>query len=136
MSRPRLLLDALYRDGGVETGTDVELAWAAGFFDGEGSVSVHCDKRPGRRPAFRLEIEQVDVRPLVRFRAAVGGLGSLSQRIGPRAPNRRLLYRIFACNDPALRIASSLWPWLSEPKQEQIVRVLDRLEEARRAQVA
>ena len=114
-------------------GSEIERAWAAGFFDGEGSVSVHCDKRPGRTPAFRLEIEQADIRPLLRFKVAVGWPGNVSKRSGPRGPNRRVLYRVFACNEPALAIAAAIWPWLSEPKREQITRVLMNLEEARDA---
>jgi hypothetical protein len=128
--KPRLL-DLFCGAGGAAMGSEVELAWAAGFFDGEGSVSVHRDKRPGRRPAIRLEIEQVDDRPLFRFYVAVGGLGSHSIRSGPRGPNRRVLYRIFAANEPALTILGRLWPWLSEPKREQIVRVLNEIGEGR-----
>ena len=130
------LLDLFCCQGGGAMGYATELAWAAGFFDGEGSVSVHCDKRPGRTPSFRLEIEQVDIRPLERFQRAVGGFGNLSKRSGPRAPNRRVLFRLYASNEPALRIAVAIWPHLSEPKREQITRVIEELEARRAAKVA
>lgn len=54
--------------------------------------------------------------------------GHVSQRAKPRGPNRRLLYRVFAANEPALAVLASLWPWLSEPKREQVERVLSELE--------
>jgi len=62
-----------------------ELAWAAGFFDGEGSTIVHADKsRPGY---LRLEVRVPQSGQgagvpavLLRFQAAVGGMGEI---VGP-----------------------------------------------------
>ncbi len=62
-----------------------ELAWAAGFFDGEGSTIVHTDaSKPGY---LRLETRVPQSghgagvpAALVRFRSAVGGIGTI---VGP-----------------------------------------------------
>jgi hypothetical protein len=91
--KPRLL-DLFCGAGGAAMGTSPQLAWAAGFFDGEGCVSVRRDKRPGRKPALHLDIEQTDERPLRRFHAAVEFKGSISLR-PQRAPTRKPLYRLY-----------------------------------------
>ena len=114
-----------------------EIAWAAGFFDGEGSTSIHTDKRPhkGGR-CIRLHINQVDRRPLDRWVAAVG----IGRVTGPYlAPAHRkseanhpqyavALFRIAA--EDALRI---MWPYLSEPKKEQAETVRVKIEQLGRA---
>ena len=43
---------------------DLEVLWAAGFFEGEGSITRH-----GRR--FAMQIKNTDHEPLARFRHAV-----------------------------------------------------------------
>ena len=120
--RPRLL-DLFCGAGGAAMGSlESERAWAAGFFDGEGSTSVCRDKRPGRKVACSLSIEQTDMRPLVRFKDAVGWRGNIVQR-APRAPRRKTLYRIYMTNARTVATMQALWPWLSEPKREQFLRV-------------
>jgi len=128
VSKPRLL-DLFCGAGGAAMGSDVDLAWAAGFFDGEGSVSVHRDRRPGRAVVVHLDIEQVDPRPLVRFRAAVGRPGAITLRPA-RAPNRRAIHRVYMGHSEAIATLQALWPYLSEPKREQAERVLRAVEEA------
>ena len=101
---------------------DIELVWAAGFFDGEGSISIHHDKRPGRKPGIHLDIEQADARPLERFAKAVGWAGGMSLRPA-RSKNRKPIYRIAMGDRAARTIVFRMWPWLSEPKREQFGRV-------------
>lgn len=50
---------------------EVELAWAAGFFDGEGCTSYHR-RLTGRGAQLRMAINQMKRLPLVRFKKAVG----------------------------------------------------------------
>ena len=106
--------------------TETELAWAAGFFDGEGSVSIHRDKRPGRKPLIHLDIEQVDIRPLLRFRAAVGLPGNISLRPA-RSLNRKPIHRVYMAHAEASACIARLWPFLSEPKREQIIAALGQM---------
>jgi hypothetical protein len=127
VTKPRLL-DLFCGAGGAAMGTETELAWAAGFFDGEGSISVRRDSRPGRKPALLLDIEQTDQRPLLRFHDAVRA-GSLSRRPDSRGPNRKRLYRLHAGDKGTRRIIAALWPWLSEPKREQFIACLRNLGE-------
>ncbi len=126
--KPRLL-DLFCGAGGAAMGYDEkELAWAAGFFDGEGHMSPHIDKRPGRSPSFQLEIEQTDRRPLERFKRAVGQGGSITMR-KPRAIGRKPLYRLHYYSAAAFETARLLYPHLCEPKQEQIRRTIQRVED-------
>lgn len=103
-------------------GSDTERAWAAGFFDGEGWVGVSRDKRPGRRLGLQLSIEQVDPRPLERFKNAVGWSGQVSRRSTKRAPARQIIHRIHMGERATLSTISALWPYLSGPKREQFIR--------------
>jgi len=102
-----------------------ELAWAAGFFDGEGSIGTyfnrpHVDGSQGSGTT-RLTITQKDRRPLDRFREAVG-VGSVTQR-QPDAQHDYGMYALQVVKRAGVhQIIWLLWPWLSEPKREQIER--------------
>ncbi len=112
----------------------VELAWAAGFFDGEGSVTVHRkSNRRGERDGrmdLRISIMQCDPRPLQRFLDAVGSVKSVR---GPyqrnRGRNERDVYCIEWSGTKAYPVLEKIWPYLSEPKKEQSHRVFDLLDE-------
>jgi len=104
----------------------IELAWAAGFFDGEGSIGTYANghlRRNGTRGLVtRLTITQKDSRPLWRFWRAVGNLGNVTQR----RPDASHLYGMYALQlvkrADVHQAVWLLWPWLSEPKREQIAR--------------
>lgn len=104
-----------------------ELAWAAGFFDGEGTTFLRKERRhkggttgkmyPLTSPV--LSVAQVELEPLDRFARAVDG-----RRPGgpykPRNDRSRPYHRWDACGRPSVhRILSLLWPYLSGPKKEQ-----------------
>lgn len=91
------------------------LAWAAGFFDGEGH------SRNGRRGALAVTISQADSPVLLeRFRSAVG-VGTIR---GPYTHKARPKQRPFYVYD-ALGFENTqhclcvLWPWLGAVKREQ-----------------
>jgi hypothetical protein len=99
-----------------------ELAWAAGFYDGEGSTSAHNGR------GIQLYVSQVDVRPLQRFQLAVCGLGAL---YGPRAPKgkQQQPFHIW-CSvkfEHSQAIIAMLWRYLSDPKKEQMARVVTQI---------
>lgn len=102
-----------------------ELAWAAGFFDGEGSTGFRRQhKRAGQ---MRLSISQVDRRSLDRFRAAVGEIGSV---LGPYhkrygANGVRSIYDFSTASfEKVQAIVALLWTWLGAAKREQAREVL------------
>jgi hypothetical protein len=96
----------------------LELAWAAGFFDGEGTTCIHRDAtRPGY---LRLDtsVPQAGTTAipdvLTRFGAAVGGLGRYG---GPTADGTycwQARGRVEAFTTIAL-----IWTWLGEVKRRQ-----------------
>lgn len=116
------------------------LAWAAGFFDGEGSTTLQNVNSTRARDYLtpQLSISQHgSPECLLRFQSAVGGLGTIhgpytyAQYTGQRwtwAARR---------HDNAQAALACLWPWLSGPKREQAALVVgtynaDRLQHPRR----
>ena len=106
-----------------------DLAWAAGFFDGEGSTYLNHIHRnsASRRPNgnLRVKIGQSgeDGRVVLeRFRAAVG-VGVIR---GPYklSGNRQVVFAFDASGDDALRVLEQLDPYLSQPKRYQAVDVI------------
>ena len=104
--------------GSVSSVNELDIAWAAGFFDGEGNVRVVKQTRDGRENRWvHMQIGQSDRRPLDRFRAIFGG------KIVPLGPSKLsksqrwhwYLYRR-AEVDAAME---AMRPHLSEPKLEQ-----------------
>lgn len=103
-----------------------ELAWGAGFWDGEGCCSARL--RPevsgGDYIQVTLDLGQHGRRPLDRFHAAVGGIGSVA---GPRAAGRAGLVRYdwqAGGFETVQAVIAMLWPFLCEPKREQAAAAL------------
>jgi hypothetical protein len=99
-----------------------ELAWAAGFFDGEGWAGK--SKR-----GVHAQINQADSQgiptALLRFQAALDGLGRIG---GPtRKPERKDIYRwnVSSRGDVALEL-ELLKPWLGPVKLLQLARATGR----------
>lgn len=121
---------------------DTELAWAAGFFDGEGSIFVNHQVVPRKRraegerppgPPYQvntpvLSVSQVEFQPLERFARAVSGRTPTGP-YKPRSARSRPYYRWDASGRPSThRVLSLLWPYMSEPKKAQARRVWAELE--------
>lgn len=106
-----------------------ELAWASGFFDGEGHAGFQQRARnirvSGRRTysTIILDVRQVDRRVLDRFRAAVMNVGHL---YGPYrnsgASTKARPYFVFAAAsfEHVQAVVAMLWRWLSPVKREQV----------------
>lgn len=111
------------------------LAWAAGFFDGEGAFTCTVNGGTQRSvkdypgtPRFQAQIGQsYSPETLWRFRAAVGvgnvtgPYGSTLERMG----RYRWQYAVTKFED-AQQVVCSLWPWLSTPKRQQAADALTR----------
>ena len=94
-----------------------EQAWAAGLFDGEGSVTV-CG---GRR---RLQLKMVDESSVRRFAAAVGRgfvYGPYANRAGEKDGYvRKDFFLWVAEKEAAVEVATLLYPLLSEVRRTSI----------------
>jgi len=92
-----------------------DVAWAAGFFDAEGSVVLRRQRRTWR---LELEATQAGEGPppvLLRFRAACGGRGTIT---GPR--RGYLYYWRASGGDDIGTVLNYLGPWISEPKRDAV----------------
>jgi hypothetical protein len=102
----------------------IDLAWAAGAWDGEGSTSLHMEDE-GSRPFMQMGQKGKDRELLKRFQKIVGcGNISLcpSQKFGP-------YYKWGVYNESdCIKVQNLLWPYLCKPKQNQILKVMDFLE--------
>jgi len=117
------------------TDNDLELAWAAGFFDGEGSIYVVHKKRckggtTGKyypNTGVELSISQIHPQPLERFLSAVK-TGSMSGPYKPKKENHSPYWRWNTAGRPTTyKVVCLLWPFLSTPKREQIKRCWEEL---------
>lgn len=89
----------------------IELAWAAGFFDGEGCTSV-----PKNSKALRVNITQQHPEVLYRFRDAVG----VGKVLGPyELATGKLMWNWYASTKPGIVALGKLWPYLSSEKRNQ-----------------
>ena len=114
----------------------VERAWAAGFFDGEGSVYTrHTKKHKGvttgkMYPLTTVEMSLCQIRkePLERFHKAVG-VGRISGPYKPKTPNSQPYWRWNTAGRPSSNaVLTTLWRYLSLPKREQALAVWVELE--------
>lgn len=111
------------------------LAWAAGFFDGEGTAvlanlnSTRTNPTTGRRrdyPTPTLAVTQhFDPATIHRFHEAVGGLGKV---YGPHtskgtANHPRWSWSVRRPHE-VIAVVAMLWSFLTQPKREQILRTM------------
>ena len=101
----------------------IELAWAAGFYDGEGTTVVCGDRI--RVGATQATSDGGPPSVLLRFQAAVG-IGVVR---GPYFPpgNRRPQWQWYAYGDNAHAAIGRLWPFLTDVKRNQYLGVCERI---------
>lgn len=109
-----------------KTNTEIELAWAAGFYDGEGSLSTIKPAGTCINYALTMEVSQVDRRPLERFHNAVGNIGKIVL-LKSKRPNCSPIHRLTLTRKNAEKVIELLWPYLSDPKKEQIERCREKI---------
>jgi hypothetical protein len=96
----------------------LELAWAAGFFDGEGSS--HAQKRPGGNCQFHLEVHQKGREPLDRLQACLGGKVYVSK-------TRPGIYKWSVQSKADVeRVLNILWPYLTNVKKNQALAMYEK----------
>jgi hypothetical protein len=101
-----------------------ELAWAAGFFDGEGSIGVvrHAPRAKRGEAKSNTSLQMTLVQSgdstteppelLLRFQRAVAGLGGIRFRRSTNHLGKRpiWIWRITSASD-VQAVAAMLWPW-------------------------
>ncbi|MGQ0670419.1 MAG: hypothetical protein ACT4PO_12210, partial [Actinomycetota bacterium] len=94
-----------------------ELAWAAGLWEGEGSVMTRTDGR--NRHALQAAMVSTDLDRLEAFLEAVG-IGRIRDDSPPRKPHhkQKWVYRA-TCHEDIQQLACLLWKWLGPRRREQ-----------------
>ncbi len=93
---------------------DPEVAWAAGFFEGEGTITMSR-----RRLVVRLN--NTDSEPVYQF-AKIIGFGEVYGPYhygSPGGPKRKPFWVWLAEEYQALEVLELLWPWLSHRRRGQ-----------------
>jgi hypothetical protein len=117
---PPLKLLLLFLGKGMNV---IELAWAAGFYDGEGSsIYRYSDSR--RQRCLQITIQQNHREVLDRFKSAVG-VGRVN---GPYPYNRGRsgeYYSYQVSNAAGFRkVVRALWPFLGTEKKRQFIKAM------------
>lgn len=109
-----------------------ELAWAAGFFDGEGSIyTAKMGKKAGKH-TIHLDIAQTDPEVLNRFYSAVS-VGKVYGPYTPKTKNSRPYWRYTAASYKSCQyVIAVLWEFLSPVKKLQAERCLTFIREVER----
>ena len=93
----------------------LNLAWAAGFFDGEGCIRINKARRKEGRTTYNLQIfvRQVDPKPIYKLRDLFGfGAISYRERSVDSNPNARAIYTWSTAGPKAIEVLTALYPFL------------------------
>lgn len=99
---------------------EVDRAWAAGLYDGEGSTNLKRPRKGSDAIAIRMYLSQKDAGPEILDRLQrVLGVGTVRER------QSRPGVWAWTCNDRAgcTRALDVMWPYLSSPKRDQARKV-------------
>lgn len=110
-----------------------EIAWAAGFYDGEGSTKkkyYHYVSKKGKpqkpNQNIMMSVSQANLEPLERFKVAVGNKGNIN---GPYKykRNKREYWVWSASNKAAREVYATLLPFLCSIKKQQFDTIMNEL---------
>ena len=95
---------------------DTEIAWAAGFWEGEGYVYAWKHRSPNGKTYVYLKVGASQKEPelLERLHAMFGG-----NKVH-RSSNIQRIWRWGATSATAEHFIEAIWPWLSLRRREQI----------------
>jgi hypothetical protein len=101
-----------------------EVAWAAGLFEGEGSIYAHRMRSRGSRSNDRIALLAVQVKMgdedvVLRFCDAVG-VGSVTGPFKGKAAHHRLMWRWRVVSDEAEKTLALLEPFLGTRRRAQL----------------
>jgi hypothetical protein len=103
----------------------IKLAWAAGFFDGEGCTLLHKDRRWNGKGQLMLMINQLAVNRTVLYKFKnIVGVGDI---YGPYKNGQGYICRYAVQNFQGFQhVVCLIWSELSDVKKAQIRKALTR----------
>jgi len=104
-----------------------ELAWAAGFFDGEGcTTNFGSTRREAARARMRISQSGDDGHLVIdRFQAAIGGPGNRYVIAADAQRKIRFVWELHKQLD-VHHVLNRLWPYLGQVKRDQALRAIAR----------
>jgi len=111
--------------------TETEKAWAAGFFDGEGSTTfqLRC-QLPRGKGQLKISVTQAGEfarELLIRFQSAVGNLGHICF-VTDNRPNHQKCQRWYTGDrSDVCLIMQYLWPYLGPVKRRQFLAAMEKV---------
>lgn len=103
--------------------SDIELAWCAGFLDGEGNFGTYKESCKTGKYRFRVQCAQVHREPLDRLQAELGG--RVRGPYGPYANTKQAYYQWTVWSTEAVEAVEVLRPYLCSVKVEQASRAME-----------
>ena len=104
---------------------DAHIAWAAGLFEGEGTITL-CSGRA------RLAIKMTDEETVLRFYKTIGAgkvYGPYPNRAGEKDGYARSDYWLWLVEGKeAAEVAMSLYPWLGQVRRDRVDEVMPVVE--------
>jgi hypothetical protein len=114
----------------VEKNRALKLAWAAGLYEGEGSLSVWVRKDGVTVPKMQMRSTDEDV---VRRFATIMGRGAVTGPHFDGNPKHRPIWRWQLSSWPYVEaVTDSFWPYLGRRRRGQIDQVFARAPERNR----
>jgi hypothetical protein len=113
-----------------KTFTETELAWAAGFFDGEG-CTTHRRSNKEALPYPTLNVSQNNPQTLKRFQDAVCQIGAIYPANHRSGKYSKPMFSFSVSSFEKVQfVISLLWKFLSEQKRGQATRVFNNYYDA------
>jgi len=97
---------------GDEMASQTEYAWAAGFFDGEGCVSISCTNRNRRHYQLMVQVAQKDIKPLEAWREIFQISTPIRETSRARHGVISYYHRLFFHGPEARRVLQLMLPYL------------------------
>lgn len=108
------------QDRSLDPGSlSVDLAWAAGFVDGEGCISVVEQLKPNRRSTHRVrfQVAQNNLPVIEHLNTILGGMGRIYS-MRRTAEHNRQMYTLLVDGWKAVAVVARLAPYLVRKRQE------------------
>lgn len=107
-----------------------ELAWAAGFLDGEACFKFYTANNDKGRGRLAVTVAQVRREPLDRLATLFGG--TVRGPYGPYQNSKQAHFQWDTSSyERAETVIESIWPWLSDPKREQALQAIEEYKNRR-----